>query len=106
MKKGQKDVAIGKTVDGYGSDNPIEPQCPQQGDTTAAVDGLGRIGSLAPWRTGIVPGHGQVATRFIEKDQGSGRQRFEGVEEVHALLLNVWARLLSGAKRFFLGWQT
>jgi len=101
MEKGQKDVAISKTVDRHRGGQPSKPQGPQPGAPAAAINGLGYIDSLAAWRTGIVPGHGQVAPRFIPKDQGRRRQQCEGVEEVHAWLLDVWARLLGGAKRFF-----
>ena len=57
----------------HGRDQPIEPQCPRYGDMAAAIDGLGRIGPLAAWRTGIVSGHGQVAAGFIEQDRVGGR---------------------------------
>jgi hypothetical protein len=57
MEKGQKDVPIGKAVARHRGAPAIESQRPQYGDTAAAIDGLGRIGALATWGTGIVPGH-------------------------------------------------
>jgi hypothetical protein len=68
LEQGQKDVAIGKTVDRHRGDKPIKPQGPQHGDPTAPIHGLTGVGPLAAWRTGIVSGHGQVAPRFIQQD--------------------------------------
>ena len=58
MENGQQDVSIGQPVDCHGRATPMEPQSPQHGDTAAAMDGLGRLGALSTWRTGLVPGHG------------------------------------------------
>jgi hypothetical protein len=44
-----------------------------------------------------------MAPRFVEKDEGFRGEARDGVVKYGPLLLDVWLRLLDGAKRFFCG---
>jgi hypothetical protein len=65
------------------------------------MDGLGCRGPWATWGTGLGASPSQVAAGCIEKDPVSGGQRCAGSKAVHAVLVDVGARLRSGAQRFF-----
>ena len=68
-----------------------------------AIDRFGRMGTLTPGGPGIEPDHGLVAAGFIEQEQIFRGHLLEAREEGGALLLDIGALLLGGAKRFFSG---
>ena len=47
---------------------PLQTQGPQHGDMAPPIDGLGRLGSLAPGSAGVEAGHRLMAASFIEKE--------------------------------------
>ena len=99
--KGEKDRAIGEAFDRHGGDKPLQTQPPQHGNMAPPIDGLRRLCSLAPRRTGVKTGYCLMAARFVEKHQVFRGERLAGILQRGPLPLDLWLLLLGSAKAFF-----
>jgi hypothetical protein len=102
-QKGEKDRAVGEAFDRHGGNQSLQTQASQHGDMAPPIDGLRRLGSLAPRRPGVKTGHGLRAARFVEKHQVFRSKRFDGLLKRGPLPLDLGPLLLGGAKGFFCG---
>jgi hypothetical protein len=102
-QKGEKDLAIGEACDCHGRDKPLQTQAPQHGEMAPPIDGLRRLGPLAPRRPGVKTGHGLMAARFVEKHQVVRSERFDGLVKRGPWPLDLWPLVLGGAQGFCCG---
>ena len=101
LQQGEKDLAIGEAFDRHGGDKTLQTQAPQHGDMAPPIDGLRRLGPLAPRRAGVKAGQRLMAARFIEKDQVFRRERLNGLLQRDPLPLHLGLLWLGGAEGCF-----
>jgi hypothetical protein len=98
---GENDLAIGDAFDRHGGDKTLQTQAPQPGEMAPPIDGLRRLGPLAPRRAGVRARQRLTAASFGEKDSVFRRERLNSLLTRGPLPLDLGPLGLGGAEGFF-----